>query len=267
MKTKMNWISRWIVLAIIIKNLPQIVVLLAKKSWSTLTLANDAQNVHTAGDPLATTPPVSDAVIHAAANTLMTLYNGYKATPQTASKDQVRQQRNILIIMYNKVALYIQMVARDSAVAAGDIAAGSAVVIRCGLKIKKPAVKPPKFFKVVSKIVGTVDITTKAVAARAGYIRVYGITLTKGVPPTTFSEPLFSVETKVHLENLKSGTIYGFREAIVLPVKRNPVNPDAVLTTGKTVKETGSLKGNKVLFTEGATTHYVWSEWVYVVVM
>jgi hypothetical protein len=267
MKTKMKWMSRLIVLAIIVKNLPLIVVLLAKKTWSTLTLADDTQHVKTTGDPLATTPPVTDAVIHGAASTLTTMYTGYKASPPTYTKQQVKQQRNIVITMFNKLALYIQSVARDAAIAAGDVQAGEAVVTRCGFKIKKPASKPPKFFKVLSKIVGSVDVTTKVVNSRAGYIRVYGTTPTKGTPPATLSEPIFSLETKVHIDNLKSGTIYGFREAIILPVKRNPVNPDAVITTGKTIKETASFKGNKAYFTDGAASHYIWSEWVYVVVM
>jgi hypothetical protein len=169
--------------------------------------------------------------------------------------------------MFNKVALYVQGVARDAAIAAGDVSAGVTVATGVGFKIKKAAVKAPKFFKVVSKIVGTVDISTKAVAARAGYIRQYGATTAKGVSPTTLAESIFSVESKVHIDNMKSGTIYGFREAIILPVKHNPVNPSAAITTGKTIKETVSLKGNKAYFSDGAATHYVWSEWVYVVVM
>jgi len=267
MKPKMNWISCWIVLAIIVKNLPLIVVLLAKKTWSTLTLCNDAQHIHTSANPLTNTPPVTDAALHSQATLTLNTYDAYKAVPPTATKSQVTTQKNILINMFNKVALYGQGVARDAAIASGDVTAGVTVVTGVGFKIKKPSNKPPKFFTVVSKIVGTVDISTKAVAARAGYIREYGSTPTKGVPPTTLSEPVFSVETKVHIDNLKSGTIYGFREATVLPVKKNPVNPNTVITTGKTVKETASFKGNKAYFTDGVASHYVWSEWVYVVVM
>ncbi len=267
MKTKMNWISRWIVLAIIIKNLPFIVVLLAKKTWSTLTLCDDAQHIHASSNPLTNTSPVTDAALHQQATVTLNTYDAYKAVPPTATKSQVTTQKNILINMFNKVALYVQSVARDAAIAAGDVTAGVTVVNGVGFKIKKPAVKPPKIFKVVSKIVGSVDVTTKVVNSRASYIRVYGSTPTKGVPPTTLSEPVISLETKVHIDNLKSGTIYGFREAIVLPLKRNPVNPDAVLTTGKTVKETASFKGNNAYFTEGVTSHYVWSEWIYVVVI
>jgi hypothetical protein len=267
MKTRMNWISRWIVLAIIVKNLPLIVVLLAKKTWSTLTLCDDAQHIHTSGNPLTNTPPVTDAALHQQATVTLNTYDAYKAVPPTATKSQVTTQKNILINMFNKVALYVQSVARDAAIAAGDVTAGITVVSGVGFKIKKAAVKATKFFRVVSKIVGTVDISTKAVALKAGYIRQYGPTTAKGVPPTTLSETVFSLESSVHINNLKSGTIYGFREAIILPVKKIPVNPGTVIATGKTVKATAIFSGHKAIFTEGVATHYVWSEWVYVVVM
>ncbi|MGD0711034.1 MAG: hypothetical protein ABR968_07600 [Bacteroidales bacterium] len=267
MKTKMNGISRWIVLAIIIKNLPLIVVLLAKKTWSTLTLCDDAQHIHTSANPLTNTPPVTDAALHSQATVTMNTYDAYKAVPPTATKSQVTTQRNILINMFNKVALYVQGVARDAAIAAGDVTAGMTVVSGVGFKIKKAAARVPKFFRVVSKIVGTVDITTKVVNAKAGYVRQYGTTPTKGVPPTTLSETIFSLESNVHIDNLKSGSIYGFREAIILPIKKIPVNPDSVIATGKTVKGTAIFTGHKAIFTEGVATHYVWSEWVYVVVM
>ena len=136
-----------------------------------------------------------------------------------------------------------------------------------GFKIKKAAVKATKFFRVVSKIVGTVDITTKVVNAKAGYLRQYGITTAKGISPTTLSEIVFSLESNVHINNLKSGTIYGFREAIILPIKKIPINPNSVIAAGRTVKSTAAFTGHKAIFTDGEATHYVWSEWVYVVVM
>ena len=204
----MNGISRWIVLAIIIKNLPLIVVLLAKKTWSTLTLCDDAQHIHTSANPLTNTPPVTDAALHSQATVTMNTYDAYKAVPPTATKSQVTTQRNILINMFNKVALYVQSVARDAAIAAGDVTAGVTVVGGVGFKIKKAAHKPPKYFKVVSKSIGTADVTSKAVAKNAGYIREYGITTTRGVPPTTLANPVVTLEVDIHIKNLKSGSIY-----------------------------------------------------------
>jgi hypothetical protein len=75
MKTKMKWISRRIMMALIVKNLPLIVVLLAKKTWSTLTLCNDAQHIHTSANPLTNTPPVTDAALHTQATTTQNTYD------------------------------------------------------------------------------------------------------------------------------------------------------------------------------------------------
>ena len=213
MKTINEKMHRLMVMVTIIKNLPLLGVRLASKRWNTLVLADNAQQVHTNGDSLATSPPVTDTDLHAEASTLMTLYDGYKAMPQTVIKSQVTQQRNKVITLYNKVAQYLQMVARDAAIAAGDISSGADVVTRCGFKIKKPSPKPPKYFRVASNFPGSVDITSKAVAKDAGYIREYGIASAKGIAPDNTEYPVFSLEVSIHIGNLESGKIYAFREA------------------------------------------------------
>lgn len=265
MKTFKEKIHLLMVMVSIIKNMPLLGVRLASKRWNTLVLADNAQQVHTNGDPLATTPPVTDAVLHTAAATLMTFYDGYKATPQTVSKSQVTQQRNIVITLYNKVALYLQVVARDAAIAAGDISSGVEVVLRCGFKIKKPSNKPPKYFKVVSNVPGSVDITSKAVAKDAGYIREYGIASAKGVAPDNTEYPVFSLEVSIHIDNLESGKIYAFREAKIVRSSRRSASSATENSVTNSATSTITIGTCKAAFTHGAL-HYVWSDWVYVVI-
>jgi hypothetical protein len=258
--------ARLFVLITIVKNLPLIVVLLAKKSWNTLTLCDDAQHVHTSANPLTNTPPVTDAALHAQATTTLNVYDAFKATPPTATKTQVTTQRNILINMFNKVAMYVQGVARDAATTAGDVTAGITVVTSVGLKIKKAKSAISKAFKVVQAGIGAVDVTTKAVDKRAGYLREYGITPTKGVVPTTLQETAFSLGSSIHINGLTSGAIYGFREATILPVKRTPGNSTTPIGMLKTLTPTGATSKHKVIFTQGVS-HYTWSDWVYVVIL
>jgi hypothetical protein len=247
------------------KNLPKIVVTLDEKNMTTLELISAAQRVKTAGDPAAGSSPVTDTIIHGQVTTLETMYNNSKLIPPTATSSQVSQQRNIVETSYKKIGLYVQGAANDAAIAAGDVAAGEAVVRRCGFKLKKQSIKLPRNFRVIPLGAGSVEISTKAVGDRAGYIRQYGTTTAKGVPPPVVSEPVFSLEADIHIDGLKSGCIYGFREASILPVKRSKKTPSAVSATQRSATPTLTTKAHKATFSDGAS-HYIWSDWIYVVI-
>jgi hypothetical protein len=248
------------------KNLPMITVLLATKKQSTPTIIKNCNLQKTTGDPLVTTPPVNDTIMKSDALTLETLYNESEATMPTASKLQVTTQRNICIAAYNQNAGYIQGIARAAASAAGDVTVGLQVVTRCGYKYKKTTTPAPRHFKVTANGVGGVEIKTKAVGKRASYIREYGITPTKGVPPTTIAEVLVSLEADIFVNNLKSGCIYGFREASVLPMKKTTANVVTPSLAKKAATPTVATTSHKVTFSDGAE-HYTWGDWVYIVVM
>jgi hypothetical protein len=78
-------------------------------------------------------------------------------------------------------------------------------------------------------------------------------------------EPVFSLEADIHIDGLKSGSIYGFREASILPVKRSKKTPSAVSDTQRIATPTTVTKAHKATFSEGAS-HYIWSDWIYVVI-
>lgn len=253
------------IMASLVKNLPLITVLLASKKTTTPTLIKDCNLQKTLGDPLVVAPPVSDVTIKGQATTLDNTYDGFLGKPPTSTSAQVTTERNICINSYNQNALYIQSIARNAAIAAGDVSVGIQVVIRCGYKVKKTKAPTTKAFKVTPFGIEAVAITTKAVGSRAGYIRQYGTTPTKGVPPTVFAELLFSLEADIVVNNLKSGSIYGFREATVLPIKRTPTTTPTSLVK-KASTPTVASSAHKATFTDGATSHYTWGNWVYVIV-
>jgi hypothetical protein len=247
------------------KNLPKIQVIELTARASTSNVINSALLIKTTGDPLAGSPPVTDVVLHGKANSLQTIYLGSKASPPTYTSGEVTTQQNIVITAYNKIVDYIKGVANDAAIDAGDVTAGMDVVTRCGVKLRKKGVRATKSFSAVSKTPGSIDITSKAVAPRAGYIRQYGITTAKGIVPTVLSDNLYSLEVDVHIDNLESGKIYGFREASILPVSRKKKASSTITEAAKAATQTHTNKAHKVTFSDGAA-HYIYSDWIYIVI-
>jgi hypothetical protein len=254
------------------KNLPKIQVIELTANAPVSVIINEALQIKTTGDANAVAPPVTDAILHAQANTLQSMYTGSKASPPAYTTAQVNVQKNIVITSYNKIVNYLKGVANDVAIAAGDVNSGNSVITRCGANLKKKGVKPPKAFSVVSKIAGSVDVSSKSVAPKAAYRRQYGVTTAKGIVPTVLSDDVITLEVDVHIDNLQSGKIYGFRETSVLPLTHKTHTGGTIgagtlspLITGKSATPTTSNKVSKVTFSDGAA-HYVYSDWIYVVV-
>ena len=166
----------------------------------------------------------------------------------------------------SKCGLHTGNCAKIASIDAGDVSVGEQVIIRCGYKVKRPKSPTIRQFKVIPSGVGAVNIITKAVAKRATYIRQYGVTPTKGVPPTVFAELLITSGTDIYVNNLKSATIYGFREATVLPTSRSTTSSKPVSAVKKMATPTVATKAHKVTFSDGAE-HYNWGDWIYTVIM
>ncbi len=95
------------------KNLSKIQVVELHTNESVETVIQDSLLIKTTGDPDAGGAPVTDLVLHGAANTLQSMYTGSKASPPTYTSGQVTTQKNKVITLYNKNALYVQSVAID----------------------------------------------------------------------------------------------------------------------------------------------------------
>jgi hypothetical protein len=252
-----------------LKGLQLITVLTISVKDSAVNIAEHGQLQHTTGNPLLAAIPTNDAAMGTLCTTLLTNYHGYKAVPPTVTKTTVSSKKLAVVTAYNANAGYIQGVARAQAIATGDINVGIGLVQAAGYHIKKTRSATLRGFKVTNAGVGAVDITTKAVAVHAGYIRQYGPTPAKYVPPTAaaMAELLFTVDVAAHVNNLKSNTIYGFREASILPAGHKTPTPNTTPTTAvqKAATPTAATKAHKAIFTDGVASHYVWSEWIYIV--
>jgi hypothetical protein len=248
------------------KNMPLLVVLGMRSNIKTLKLINLCNLQKTSTETFAADMPVDDSDMHAQASVVDNTNINYGSVPPTAMHEEVILERNKAIAMYNKNASFIQGLARDAATNAGDISVGIDLAQRCGFRIKNVGIKPPRHFK-ANPGVECVDISTKSMGDRAGYIRQYGKTPAKGVPPTVFEDPVFSLEADIHIKNLASGSIYGFREAIILPVGRSSKKPPyADNENTKRASISAATSTHKAVYVNGAE-HYIWSDWIYVVVL
>jgi hypothetical protein len=250
------------------KNLPKIQVLELHADESAETVIQDASQIHTTGDANVTAPPVTDTVMAGLITTLQTRVTGSKASPPTFTVGQVTTSKNIVITSYNKIARYVEGVANDVAIAAGDVTAGNTVVTRVGCRLKKKSTRGTKKFSATSKIDGEIEVGTKAPGAHTIYVRQYGKTTAKGVTPAVISDTIISGQSNISITNLTSGTIYGVREALILPIpnkKRGGIISSATTATARGTTPVATTKTNKATYADGAT-HYVYSDWIYITV-
>jgi hypothetical protein len=250
------------------KNLPKIQVLELATNASPDTVIKKATQIHTSGDVNVTAPPVDDTALGGQITTLQNRVTGSTATPPTFTAMQVTTAKNIVITSYNKIANYVEGVANDVAIAAGDVTAGNTVVTRVGCRLKKKSTKASKKFAATSKIEGEIEVGTKAPGAHTIYLRQYGKTTAKGVIPAVISDTIIGGLSEISITNLKSGDIYGVREALILPIPRKKggsvvgISPTA---TARGTTPVATTKTNKATYSDGAT-HYIYSDWIYVTV-
>jgi hypothetical protein len=245
-----------------LKNISLITVLTLSTRNSTMTIVERGNLQHTAGNAALPAMPTNDTAMAALVGPLLTTYNSFKAVPPLTTSAQVTSKKTAVVTAYNQNAGYIQGIARAEAIAAGDVNVGIQLVNASGYKLKKTKSPSTRVFKVTNAGIGAVEITSKAVATRAGYIRQYGPTTAKNVPPVVIAEDLYSLEVSIYLNNLKSGTMYGFREASILPVTRSTVNTLPISAVKKIATPTIATKSHKVSFSDGAE-HYSWCPWQY----
>lgn len=250
------------------KNLPKIQVLELHTNESPETVIQEASLIHTAGDPNVISPSVTDAVLGAQIITLQTRLTGSKATPPTFTSDQVTTAKNIVITSYNKIANYVKGIANDVAIAAGDVTAGNTVVTRVGCKLKRKNSRGSKKFSATSKVDGEIEIGTKSPGAHTIYLRQYGKTTAKGVAPAVISNTIIGGLSEISITNLKSGDIYGVREAFILPIPHKKGGTTITTATTATARGTTPVaitKTNKATYADGAI-NYIYGDWIYVTV-
>ncbi|MBI3500168.1 MAG: hypothetical protein HY063_00075 [Bacteroidetes bacterium] len=212
-------------------------------------------------------PPVSDGTLQAKATSLLTDYGTWLKTKDPALEKQIKRKRNDLILQLDKDADYLQGVARDVAVAAGDVTAGEAVVIRIGFTLKKKSPSHPRDFEFLKAEKGSFHVRVKSASkGRSTYVYEYGITTDEDVMPAKWEKPVSLPVTELIVSGLKAGTIIGVRYTVVLPpshTKKTAAKMSATTDKNATILTTNKAK--KVTVTHG-TELYNFSEILYIAI-
>jgi hypothetical protein len=212
-------------------NLPKIVVKTDITDLDTPHMISEAKGIKFTGDADATAPDYDDTALHGAADDLQDVHSERQTDPPTASSDDENTERRKVARMYELDALYVQKIANNVAIAAGDVEAGEAVVHRIGFKLKKSASAHARGFEVYDSGVQWAKVRTKAVAATAAYAWRYGMTAAKGTPPEIDgTRVVVNLEASLEITNLESGKIYGIQyETVRRKERKTYVNGEEAL--------------------------------------
>ena len=253
-----------------LKSANSIVVLVANPQDPVEVNVAKAARQNTTGITELADMPNNDVAMHLLGTNLQTEYNKFKQVPPTSIKQTVNKKINLCCAGYNANAAFLQTAARAKAIETGDVNDGIAMVRMAGFYLKEPKSSTNKDFEVKSLGGGEVWIITKAVGTGAGYIREYGLTTEKGIPPTIKMQLLFSMESDLLLTGLKVGGIYAMREASILPIPRSSGGSSEPTNVEEPATRAAISKNRKRIYTAAdgeETSNYVWSDWIYFVVL
>ena len=248
------------------KNSSLLTVLLADRATNRLLLAQWAARQNTASNPLLADIEIDDDAMHAMGINILSLDTKFTATPRQITKALVNSGVFTFCTGYNKNATFIQGKARDLVITTGDVNQGINLIENSGYFFKGTKSPIKLGFDLQNEGTGTVSITTKSVATGAGYIRQYGLTSAKGIPPDITYEMLFSMEVDIILTGIKSGTILAFREAAILPISRKAASGTSSTMVEKIATPSVIGKAHHRIFTFGQASNYNWGPWIYIIV-
>ncbi len=204
-----------------------------------------------------------DATMHGYGHALEVVHTKFKAHPPTATSQDEQTAIDVIIDAQGDNAGVMQGIVRKAARdAGGNVGVAIDLVKNANYKLKSAKSPVENTFK--AKVIGSgeVEITTKAVAVGAGYVRQFGSTSAKGIPPEQCQEMLFSNEVDIVITFLRPG-IYGIHEASFLPISRK--SNSGTQNTQVEAKATPSAitKAHKRIFVAGGQSNYNFGEWIY----
>jgi hypothetical protein len=244
------------------KGLPKIVVALDVDCMDDATVCNNAKGVKTAGDADVTNPPVTDAVLKTEADDVVAIIQK-RVTDQSASLTKAQGELASKVRWsYTKVGQYVGQVANDVARAQGNVEAGEKVVLRCGFKLKKKGVLPPRDFEVVDSGVSWIHIRVKSLGKKAGYLWRFGKTTKKGIMPVAPLTTFFTMECEIIIDNLESADVMGFQSATILPVGLGSKKSTKKGLVQEDASKTPSM-GSKKPTLSADSDPYNWSDFIY----
>jgi hypothetical protein len=223
-----------------------------KKSASELVSFGNGTVTAINGNAFFPTPTVATATISAECtaveNDLTKIESGDTSTALTKL---LAQDVQALMTSLTTNGHYVEDT--SNTVAAGNLAKAQQMINSSGYKLKKNGTPHPRVFEVIASGIQWVHLRVKSVGKRAGYVWRYAPVSAKGVVPTTWSNDVFTLETELVINNLKSSTIYAFQYASILPVSHSKKVPVLTPIVVKVATTLSSTKKSKPTFTDGQT--------------
>ena len=250
-----------------IKNVTEIVVLKLSRKSKYLDVLEAALGQNLSSSTLLVTCTTDDTTMHGYGHTLETTHTKFKAHPPTANKEDEQTAIEVIVNAYNDNAGIMQGIARNAAIAAGgNVNVGINIVKNANYKLKSSKSPTEIVFDVANEGSGKVKVTSKSRGIHAGYIRQYGPTSAKGIPPEKCEEMLFGLEVDLIIDCLKPG-IYGIREASILPISRKADSGTPTTLVESKATASAASKSHKRIYSAGSTSKYNWSEWIYFTIL
>jgi hypothetical protein len=256
------------ILMSVIKNLPKIGIKVLTKSDSVPYIINESLLLKTTGVAAMSGCTTTDTMVHNAANLLQTMYTGSKLIPALYSNSAVNTQKNIVIVLYNKVILFMKGAANDLAIQAGDITAGNTMVIGCGASLSKKTTSSQPDFAVTASGPNWVQVhAKKAIKGVEGHIFICAIVPAKGtVPAESACKYYVTLECNVVINDLPSGSILAINHSGIIPVGHTKTPVPITPLKAKKVTKTPASKKKHPTFSYTSPDPYTWDGWIYVVI-
>lgn len=248
---------------------PRLKVSRSYHKLSTPDLHSFAKGTKFTADPLATSPAVNDATIYADADAMLATHNNRQTHPSKDQTSNENLERQTLLLALDKNAAYLEGVANDAALAAGNAEAGKAVITRIGFFVAgKRGGK--KHFGIVKTGPGWAEAREpKTVKGVEGHMWRYGTTTAKNVAPTV-TKDRFTFEADVFFNNIASGSVFAYSHAPVLPVpKKKKGSGPSVPPASSTQKSTGSIplgSGKHPVIDFANDNPFTFGDWHYAVI-
>lgn len=244
------------------KGFPKIVVARNIKKMKVATLCSNAKGVKTDGDSDVVNPPYSDAAIRLQADKVSMIHSLRITDKRMSLTRKEEQEVETLRLYYDSIGRNVQDKANEVAKDNGSIAAGEAVVLRCGFKLKKKRLLPPRMYEIVNSGPGWIHFRVKSAGKYAAYIWRFGFTNKKGVIPEEFMPVMVTMSCELIITHSFIGKILGAQVACVIPNKRSARTKIAKNTLSEQYESTATFRGNKPVVEAGMDAMQ-WSDFIY----
>jgi len=221
------------------KRIRKIKVSRAYKRLGNPKLVSFAKTTKFQGDHDAISPIHDDAAVHGAADNLMDGVSLAKLNPSTQNTSAVTVLRNILLDMLDDNANYLEIIANKVAKAAGDYAAGTAVVERIGFQVTGQGGGKRNIGFIDAGVGWAHAHEDKARKGTEGHVWKAGITDAKDTPPKE-TNTYYGVEADFIFTGAASGGVLAYCHGSVVPVNQK-TTPSGQAPSGSILSKSASM--------------------------